>query len=394
MNLKKLSITLLGLLLGASLLLTGCDLLGGGQAGEPTPIPTVSAPTKVIAEGRLMPNDHTWLGFSAGGEVVELNVAIGDEVRQGDVLARLETPAQLPAALKAAELEQLAARQALDTLERKAELATAQALAAFHRAQKAAIEAEQRLDDLDTDAYQEKIDDAWLKVQENKDALDDARENFDKYKDLAVDNPTRKRAKTDLDNAQKKYDDSVRAHDLLKNALELARAEAALAQAALADAQETYEARRAGPDPDEKALLTARLAAADAQYSAAMAAMDDLELRAPYDGRIIYLDLAVGEQARPGVQVMRIADFSAWYIETTDLTEMEVVRLDIGKPVRITPDALPGLKLFGQIESIAEYALEKVGDVLYTVRIRVDQADPRLRWGMTMSLEFEVLEEE
>jgi len=83
-----------------------------------------------------------------------------------------------------------------------------------------------------------------------------------------------------------------------------------------------------------------------------------------------------------------IADFSAWIIKTTDITELEVVKLAEGQKVSIKPDALPDLQLKGTVAEISNAYTLQGGDILYTVRIRVDGNDPRLRWGMTVETVF------
>ena len=75
-------------------------------------------------------------------------------------------------------------------------------------------------------------------------------------------------------------------------------------------------------------------------------------------------------------------------METTDLNELEVVDISLGQRVVIQPDALPGVELTGTVERIASAYVEKGGDILYTVRIRLDKIDERLRWGMTVALVF------
>jgi len=86
---------------------------------------------------------------------------------------------------------------------------------------------------------------------------------------------------------------------------------------------------------------------------------------------------------------VQIADFSGWTIETSDLTELEVVDVREGQQVDIAPDALPGLTLKGTVESISQSYKLQGGDVLYTVKIRLDGTDPRLRWGMTVQTTFQ-----
>jgi hypothetical protein len=46
------------------------------------------------------------------------------------------------------------------------------------------------------------------------------------------------------------------------------------------------------------------------------------------------------------------------------------------------------VELTGVVERIASAYVEKGGDILYTVRIRMDKLDERLRWGMTVAVIF------
>ena len=89
----------------------------------------------------------------------------------------------------------------------------------------------------------------------------------------------------------------------------------------------------------------------------------------------------------PGVTaataVARLADLSAWKIETDDLTELEVVGLQEGDAVEITFDAIPDLRLPGSVERIRPIGEDKRGDITYTVIIEPSEADSRLRWNMT-----------
>jgi HlyD family secretion protein len=65
-------------------------------------------------------------------------------------------------------------------------------------------------------------------------------------------------------------------------------------------------------------------------------------LRAPFAGVIAKLSAVAGEDAAPGVMMAQVADLSDWHIETTDLTELNVVNVKEGDQVIVTFDALPG----------------------------------------------------
>lgn len=382
-------------LLLAAGLLSGCSAvenLGGGseaQAQEPTSIPVVSEGPTLTTEGRLVPAQDAWLSFQQPGPLAEVLVEEGDEVSAGQVLARLGDRARLEAALKTAELEQLNAQQSLDDLQQTASLASSQARTALADAERQVIEAQQALDDLDTSDYEQDLDDAWETVQSEEDELEDAQDEFDRYQELSEDNPTRQRAEDDLDEAQQQYDDAVRAYERLQNDLEQARASLAQAEAACDEARRAYEDRQDGPDPDDLALAQARVDNAAAQAAAAEAALANTELTAPFNGVVTRVNATAGETVTAYQAILQLADLSAWYVETTDLSEIDVVEINSERPAVIIPDALPDLELEGEVERIAESFTERAGDVLYTVRIRLQESDPDLRWGMTTSVEFE-----
>ncbi len=379
----------LGLLAGLALWLGACNSLPWAPAAAPTPVPTVTNDGRVSAEGRLAPVRSVALSFQSNGELGELLVSEGDLVEQGAVLARLGKTEALQAALSQAKLEQLSAQQALDDLKEKATLARQEYGKALSEARAALNEAQHTLNNLDTDDFQEDLDERNLDVQEAKEELDDKKEELDKYQDLDPDNATRKNAQTDYDDALLDYNNAVYERDKLQNQLEQARADVALATARLEDAQREYDQRQAGPDPDDLALAETRVAAANAQVDAAQRALDNAELVAPWRGTVADLnDMDPGESVVAGRTVLTLADFSAWVVETRDLTELDVVAVEPGQAVRVIPDALPGLELGGTVESIDRVFTERSGDILYTVRIRLAEGDPRLRWGMTVEVVF------
>lgn len=379
------------LVLAATLILSSC-----GQTPflatqtQPTPLPTVTLSGVVNAEGRIVPLRSVVLSFQTGGEISEILVTEGQQVAQGDVLVRLGKRETFEAALKQAELEDLNARQALDDLNETSAMARDQSAQELAEAQLAHTEALKALNDLDTDDFQADLDDRRIAVQDAQDALDDAKETLDKYSDLDPDNATRKNAQTTYDNAQKTYDDAVYDRDTLQNQLDQAQSVLDLAVSRLDDAQRRHDARQDGPDPDDLSLAQARVENAAAQVAAARRALENLELTAPYAGTVVDLhDLEPGESVSPTAAVVTLADFSAWMVETRDLTELDVVDVAPEQTVEIVPDALPDLTLTGEVESISNAFTERSGDILYKVRVRLDESDPRLRWGMTVTLTFE-----
>jgi hypothetical protein len=65
------------------------------------------------------------------------------------------------------------------------------------------------------------------------------------------------------------------------------------------------------------------------------------------------------------------------------LTELDVINVQEGERVRLTFDAIKGIELAGTVVRIKPLGEEKLGDITYTVVVRLDEQDPRLRWKMT-----------
>ena len=377
-------------LLMAALLLAACDALSGKKTEEPAPLATAvaSSETRVIVEGRVVPREDAELFFPTGGEVVEVLVSERQLVTKGQVLARLGDRESYQASVTATELELTLAQQAVDDLERTTSLAFQLARLEVIQAKAADLDARVRLEEMDTDDYQKKVDDANVKLSNANDDLQDAQDEFDKYANLDPDNIDRKNAENKLEDAQKAYDQAERERDGLVNDLEQVRVEAALSNARLQEAQYALDQRTDGPDKAEMAAAEGRLKNAQAQLAAAEAALANLNLLAPYDGTIVSVSIAAGETALPNRAVMVIADFSAWYVETTDLTENEVVSIAVGQTALIVPDALPDLEMSAEVETIGATYQEIAGDITCTARLILSDPDSQLRWGMTVEVTF------
>jgi len=377
------------LLTALTLILTAC----GGQDEAMTPQQPDLLPVEaVIAEGHLVPNDDLTLSFIVRGKVAEILVEEGDMVSEGDVLIRLADREQAEAALVAAQLELITAQQAYDDLIRTEGLGRADAWQAFMDVQIVRAEAEREWEDLNVDNIDERIEDREADVKDAQEDLNDAQDEFDKYADLDGDNSKRKDAEDDLEREQEDYNEALR--DLEEELRERDAVRAALdeALAAESEAKRKYELTLDGPDAEQLTLLEARLNNAKAQVASAENNLANFELKAPFDGEIMDLNVSVNEMVGPESWAVIVADTSQWYIETSDLTELEVVNVAKGQRVNILADALPDVEMSGMVEEISQSFKSQGGDILYTVRIKVNDVDPRMRWGMTVEVTFEPLD--
>lgn len=389
--LREKRFMLVGLMAGMILISGACSSIPWiSEASEPTPVPVVPQPSSVSAEGRLVPLRYDPISFKSGGVLGEVFVSEGDLVDQGDVLAQLGELERLEAALSQARLELLAAQQELDRLHEIATLSREQAGQALVEARIALKEAKHILINLDTDDFRQQLDERTIELQEPKQRLNEAEEELDKYRDLDPDDATRVEAQAAYDDALREYENALYERDRLQNQLDQAHANVDLAVARLDQAQREFNKQQDGVDPDRLALAEARVEVAEAQLAAAQRTLDNANLIAPYQGSIAQLmDVHVGQNLMVGQPVLTLADFSGWMVETRDLTELDVVKVKPGQQVRVKPDALPELELSGTVESVDQIFTERIGDVLYTVHIRLNETDPRLRWGMTVNVVFE-----
>ena len=384
----KTKITKVILLLSLIFALTLSACGGEEEIPLPTPVESVSLDT-VFAEGHLLPAHSSWLNFAAQGRVDEILVAEGEQVTKDQVLMRLAGHEQAEASLSAAELELTRAQQDLDDFVRTAELATAKAWQVYLDSQLQRAEAEREWEDLDLDFLEDEIDDARIEVLNRKDDLEDAQKEWDKYKDVDEKNFSRQRAEDDLEEAQEDYNEAQRNLEEALREIDNVRADLDAALAAEAEAKREYEMwLDEGVDLDQQALLEIRVSAAKAGLAASQYALDNYTLTAPFAGTVTDIYLEIGQFIGPDARAVQLADLSEFKIETSDLTELEVVKISEGQAVEIVPDALPDIRLSGKVDQIGQSFRTQAGDIIYTVTIKLDETDPNLRWGMTVEITF------
>ena len=130
-------------------------------------------------------------------------------------------------------------------------------------------------------------------------------------------------------------------------------------------------------------LAQANLVLAHSQLNAAQTALRQTELRAPIAGIVASIGVSQGEPVAAGETIVSIGDTSAWLIETTDVSELDVVRLAVGDRATVTFTALPGQVVTGAVDSIQVRGTSHDGEVVFAVTIRPDAYLPQLRWNMS-----------
>lgn len=340
---------LLLLIVLTSLLFGACSpTVSAAAPTEEAAIPPVIANTSIMAEGRLEPVHFAEIAFTASGVISEVFVQEGESVKKGQPLIRLGDASDTNYA--SAQLELVSAQQAINDLTNAAGTDLAQAIIDLKDAQ----EAYEKADNYLTYLHNSKK----VPQSETRSFLIQTRKGYE-Y-----------RTKTKHFKGPAPEDWIIEAENDL-----------ALKKAELEDAQRTYDRLKDGADAEQLAVLEARLHAAEAGLAA-------FSVIAPFDGVVAELNAKTGSSINAGQVAVTIADFSSWLIETTDLTEIDVVKLSDGQPVTVTLDALPGETLNGLIQSIGQSYQEKQGDIVYPVIVALENTHPSLRWGMTTVVKF------
>lgn len=376
------------------IIISGCaktSATSGTQSANVTPVAVANT---VIAEGHLVPVASTWLSFQTTGRVDGVLAKEGQAVKKDQPLVQLEGSDRAQAELTAAESANFLAQQKLDDAKNSesakalAELALAQAQHEYNSA----------LGNYwlrnDTQGSVDQISLYEAKVIIAQDKVNTLQDNYDDMAESKDTDPKKAQALANLNQAnidlQKLTDlrDYFRDHpDQLD--VQTLTAKLDVAKANLADAQREYERVKDGPSKDSLAQIQAAADAAQAAADQAQWAYDQLVLKAPYDGVFVQCNLTTGEFVTVGQKVALVADFSSWMIETDNLDENGVTEIDAAKPVLITADALPGKEFSGMVDKISQYYTDDNGDILYTVKVKLNNFDPLLRWGMTMQVEFQ-----
>jgi HlyD family secretion protein len=392
------------------LLLSAC----GGGAGSSQALPTVvlqsntgpvaqatGAPAGgslggVTASGVVVPSQEAQLAFAVSGQIAQVMVGVGDQVRAGQALASLAGGEALRAAVSAADVNELTAQQALDDLTSDAswKMALAQA-----QSDLAAAKDELRVATYDRTVNQQgyrasdlTIEGADAKLTLAKEALDRAKRAYDHYANESSDDPRRAAALAAWVNAQNDYNSALRTVNWYKGHptdLQQSQYDAAvaIAQAKVDKAQQRVDKMQNGPDPDKVALLTSQLTSAQDQAASARADLEGLELKAPFTGTVGKIIAQAGDWVTAGQGVLVVADLGHLRIETTDLSERDVPTVHVGQSASVNIKAL-NTNAEATVRAISPLADTLGGDVVYQTTLDLVSIPDGLKPGMSVDVQF------
>lgn len=396
-----------GLLAGA-LLLVGCN----GAAIETVPaeeVPLVAEGEEIAtAEGVVEPARWAELrARSDGGKIVEVAVAEGDRVSEGDLLVMID-PSEAELAVERAEAALARAEAELARVRasaRREQIAVSEAQLEAARA--AVSEAEARRDRLSGGEAEVHVAAAQAALAaamaEEKQAFylhERTMECFTftwKGKEHTI-CPALGRPEEGARYAWHASQDSLSAAETqLEAAQNGAGAQIRDANAAVMAAiaresarQAELDLQKAGGLPEEIAAAEADVGRAEASLEAAKAALANTSIHAPFDGIVAEISVEVGDTAAPEQVLVVLATLDELRVRTKDLIELDVVKVTVSQPVSVTLDALPDEPLAGRVVRIGDQDEDYRGDVTYPVIVELLQDVQELRWGMTALVEIGV----
>ncbi|MGD8245065.1 MAG: efflux RND transporter periplasmic adaptor subunit [Anaerolineae bacterium] len=358
------------------------------QAQEPEE-PTMETATVIQGDivltadgsGELIPAEELELSFRTGGRLAEVLVKTGDQVAEGDLLARLETDS-LERAVAEADVElQIAQLELADVREGPSEAELADAEAKLRDAQAGLT--------LAYDAYQDTAD-------SDDSAADAAKENYDwwvsYYQGQKAKYEAGNLSQADHDWAMAAMIQADEAWQRAVNNVEVAKVQAwrsvEQAQNAVTQAEEDLGLLKSEPLTDT--LVVAEFAVDEAllAHEEAKADLEEAQLYAPFDGTVMDVAAEPEDQVGTSTGILTLADMHMPLLQFW-LEESDMGNVAAGNQVNVTFEALPGYTFTGTLVRVDPVLVTVSGTtaVQSQARLNLGDQDVKLLSGMTADVE-------
>jgi RND family efflux transporter MFP subunit len=294
--------------------------------------------------GTLVPVRELTIGFDTNGEVLAIDVTLGEVVEEGQVLAELDSSSQ--------ELALETARQNLAEMTSAVAIANAQQAVASYEA--SVTTAQIAVNNL-THKNQLAINQAYATYILAQQRLEQAQAAYNSLSGLSDSDPTKASAYQSLYQAQVARNQALYTYNCYtgnpsQQSVHAANAALALAQANLEEARNYLAALTGGEVPaDATGASLQKLRQTRLTVETAQANLDATQLKAPFSGTIMSIYIQVGAMA--GGSAFTIADLSQaeidFYMDQDDWSNVKV-----GYQVQVIFDALPDQTFTGTVTEV------------------------------------------
>jgi len=366
-----------------AMLLTSCasSTSNSGATSEGV-VSSVTITDKIETSGNLIAGQLVQMTWATDGLIEQVNVKVGQKVKEGDILAALKADS-VTTDMITAQADLATAQRDLEDLV-SSNLTATQAQQTVLTTREAVETAQNNLDGL---SYP-RASDALIKNTQAKiwDAQKTLTLAYKAYKEVQhhVDGDPQKtaallaltQAQLDLNTLVTTYNWYVGKatqsdYDDAKAALDVARAN-------WEDAKRKRDIVKNGADP-------LALAAAKAKVAAAQAVVNGIQTIAPFDGEVIAVQAVSGDAVKQGNNSVAMVDRNTLKVDT-QIDETGISSVAIGNSAEVTMDSLPGVTLKGKVSLINPIGATVNGLVKYTVTISLDPSNEHLLFGATANV--------
>ena len=357
----------------------------------------------VLTVSGVLETNEIDVNVKVGGKLLEIMVEEGDNVKKGDIIAMVEAEnieAKLEQAkallgIAATRVEQ--SKIAYAAQKEQSESQIQQATGAYSSAKAQLTKAKKG-------ARPQQLEQAKELVVQAKEAYEYTKVTYDRLKKLYDEGviPQQKidGAKAELEVSKAKYNTAQQQYDLVKEGVQkedISSAEGLVMQAeAMVNLANVTKLQVSAKEQDMIAAKE-QLIQAQAGVNEVMSYLNDSTIKAPVDGTITVKNADNGELVSTGMPVVSISNLKdVW--ANIKIKESAIANIKIGDTIDVI---IPGdnNKVYkGKVTSIsskASYATERATQdknekdvVAFTVKIKLDNADLRLKPGMTATLKL------
>lgn len=147
---------------------------------------------------------------------------------------------------------------------------------------------------------------------------------------------------------------------------------------------------------DDRDAQTHRISAAEASVGAVQSRIRDTYMYSPLSGVILKRNVDPFETtvANSPTPVFTVGDPNDLVIET-EVPESDITKMQIGQKASVTFDALPADQIFAATVTEIDPASTVIQDVVdYRIKLRLDNADARIRPGMSANIDIHTAEKD
>jgi HlyD family secretion protein len=371
---------------------------------------------KITELGELRALDSVTISARTGDAAITYLMPEGTRIKEGDVLVRLD-PSRFEVYLDQGKAEVQIAQAELRKVEKDLEVERQLLLAEIAR-----LGSEVRLAKLDLDELKRKplpneVEKAQMELEKAEVAFRNAEKKQKLLPELVEKGfiTTETLDKAELDYLEAKANRQVARVNFSMVSAGATPDELTKAQIRLAQARSALERTQGSMRPKLQSFeaaverAQARVEQAKNSINKAMGWLERTELHAPRAGLVVYAKagkrgssekIQLGMIPYRGQPLFHLPDLSTMVVDAK-INELDIGKVQVGGSVEVKLEAYPGVVFHGRVLWIASLARTKEssseatsGIKIFDVTVQIEEKDPRLRPGLTATLDFVVEHQE